>query len=106
MRNQAANDNQVTTKPYLDQFHQEIERSRKDLGLSFYIQEVDLVKDQQDNTFNDNKAINTNSNTVNREPVSDSEVSSKKYVYDLIGEGTTVRFNQTLQNYLKSICWK
>ena len=32
---QAENDNEVITKAYLDQFHQEKELSRRDLGLSF-----------------------------------------------------------------------
>ena len=33
---QAVNDNQVVTKAYVDQFHQENERSRRDLGIDFY----------------------------------------------------------------------
>ena len=51
---QAVNDNQVITKAYVDQFHQENERPRRDLGLSFYNEEVDLVKYNQDNNLNDN----------------------------------------------------
>ena len=35
---QAINDNQVITKSYVDQFHQEKERSRRDLSLDFYIE--------------------------------------------------------------------
>ena len=37
----------------------------------------------------------------NRDPRSGNEVTNKKYIDDSIGEGTIVRFNQTLQNYLK-----
>ena len=55
----------------------------------------------QDNEFDNNKLTNLDNITVNRNPSSDNELSSKKYVDDSIGEGTIVRFNQTLENYLK-----
>ena len=32
---QAVNDNQVITEAYVDQFHQENEKSRRDLGIDF-----------------------------------------------------------------------
>ena len=35
LNKQAENDNQVITKAYVDQFHNDNERSRRDLGLSF-----------------------------------------------------------------------
>ena len=54
MNTQAVNDNEVITKAYVDQFHQENERSRRDLGIDFYNE-----------------------------------------------SSTILRFNQTLQNYLK-----
>ena len=41
---QAVNDNQVITKAYVDQFHQEDERSRRDAGLDCYDESSDLVK--------------------------------------------------------------
>ena len=41
---QAVNDNQVITKAYVDQFHQENERSRRDLGIEFYNVSSDIVK--------------------------------------------------------------
>ena len=53
LNTQSVNDNQVTTKTFVDQFHQEKERPRRDLGLSFYNEEVELVKNNQDNDFND-----------------------------------------------------
>ena len=40
---QAENDNEVITKSYVDQFHQENERSRRDLGIDFYNESSDLV---------------------------------------------------------------
>ena len=58
-------------------------------------------KNNQDNDFNDNKFTNIDSITVNKNPSSDNELVNKKYTDDLIGENTKVRFNQTLQNYLK-----
>ena len=36
LNTQAVNDNQVITKSYVDQFHQENERTRRDVGLDFY----------------------------------------------------------------------
>ena len=38
---------------------------------------------------------------VNRTPTSENEVSNIKYVDDSVGEGTLLRFNQTLTNILK-----
>ena len=43
------------------------------------------------------KFSNLVSTTVNRKRSLDKELSNKKYVDDSIGEGTIVRFNQTLQ---------
>ena len=43
MNKQAENDNEVITKAYVDQFHQENERSRRDLGINFHDESNDLV---------------------------------------------------------------
>ena len=75
---QTVNDNQVITKAYVDQFHQENERSRRDLGINFYDESNDLVENNQDNDFNDDKLTNLDSITVNRNPSSDNEVSIKR----------------------------
>ena len=40
----AVNDNQVITKAYVDQFHQENERSGRDLGIDFYDESSDILK--------------------------------------------------------------
>ena len=98
---QAENDNEVNTKAYVDQFHQENEQSRRDLGTDFYDESSDLVKNNQDNDLNVNKLTNFDSVIVNRNPTSDNELSNKKYVDDQLDKNTIVRFNQTLQNYLK-----
>ena len=60
-----------------------------------------MVKNNQDNDFNDNKLTNIDSITINREPASNNEVPNKKVVIDSIEEGTILRFIQTFQNYLK-----
>ena len=98
---QAVNDNQVFSKAHVDHFHQENERFRRDLGISFYNEEVDLLKKIQDNSFNDNKLTNINSITINNNPNADNHVSNKKYVDDFLDKNTTVTINQTLLTYLK-----
>ena len=98
---QAENDNEVITKAYVDQYHQENERSRRDLAIDFYNESSDLVKNNQDNSLNDNKLTNLDSITVNRKPSSDNELASKKYIDNELDKNTILRFNQTLQNYLK-----
>ena len=85
----------------MDQFHQENELSRRDVGLDFHDESNDLVKNNQDNDLNDNKLTNIDSITIKRNPVSDNEVSSKKYVDNELDKNTFLRFTQTLQNYLK-----
>ena len=47
------------------------------------------------------KKTNIDSITVNRNPSSDNELANKKYIDDELDKNTIVRFNQTLQNYLK-----
>ena len=101
MNKQAENDNEVITKAYVDQFHQENERSRRDLGIDFYNESSDIVKNNQDNDLNDNKLKNINSITYNNNPTDDNHVRNKKYIDDELDKNTIVRFNQTLQNYLK-----
>ena len=101
LNKQAENDNEVITKAYVDQFHQKNERSRRDVELNFYDEPNDLVKNNQDNYLNDKKVKNLDSIRVNRTPISDKELASKKYIDDSIAAGTLLRFNQTLSNYLK-----
>ena len=82
---------ELPTKSYIDSLH-EINRDRRDLSSVF---------NDQDNEFDNNKLTNLDSITVNRDPNLDNELSNKKYVDNSIGEGTLLRFNQTLENYLK-----
>ena len=73
----------------------------KDVGLSFFNEEVDFVKNNQDNDLNDNKLLNLDSVQVNRIPASDDEVANKKYIDKELDKNTILRFNQTLSNYRK-----
>ena len=100
LNNHPINDNEVVTKSYVDQFHNDNERSRRDLGIDFYNESNILVKNNQDNDLNDNKLTNIDSIQVNRNPSLDYELANKKYIDDSIAENTLLRFNQTLTNYL------
>ena len=82
---------ELPTKSYVDSLH-EINRNRRDLSSVF---------NDQDTEFDNNKLSNLDSFTVNRDPNLDNELSNKKYVDNSIAEGTLLRFNQTLENYLK-----
>ena len=101
LKKQAENDNEVITNAYVDQFYHENERSRRDLGIDFCNESSDIVKNNQDNDLNDNKLTNISSITINNNPTDDNHVSNKKYIDNELDKNTNVRFNQTLQNYLK-----
>ena len=77
LKKQAENDKEVITKAYVDRFHQENERNRRDEGLSFYNEEVVLVKNNQDNDFNDKKITDIDSITVNGNLKSEKELAKK-----------------------------
>ena len=80
MIKQAEKYNEVITKAYVDQFHQENVRSRRDVGLDFYTESSDLVKNNQENNLNDNKLTNLDSITLNRDPNSDNELANKNII--------------------------
>ena len=63
--------------------------------------ELSSVFNDQDNEFEHNELTNLDSITVNRDPTSDNELVNKKLVDESIDNGNMLRFNQTLQNYLK-----
>ena len=58
---------------------------------------------KQDNNFNDNKLTKLDSVIVNRNPTSDHELATIKYVDDSIGAGNVLRINQTLENLKVSV---
>ena len=70
----------------------ELNRNKRDLSLVF---------NDQDNVFDNNKLTNLDSIRVNRNPNIDSELANKKYIDDELDKNTVLRFNQTLENYLK-----
>ena len=76
---------------YVNRLH-EINRNRRDLSSVF---------NDKDNEFDNIKLTNLDSASVNRNPSSDNELANKKYIDDELDKNTVLRFNQTLQNYLK-----
>ena len=82
---------EIPTRACVDSLH---DNNRKKRDLS-------SVYNDQDNEFDKIILTNLNSVTVNREPSSDNEPANKTYIDNSKEEGTVVRFNQTLQNYLK-----
>ena len=100
LKKPAKNDNEIITKAYVDQFHQENEQSRRNLGTDFYDESSDLVNSNQDSDLNDNKLTNLDSITVNRNPTSDNELSTKKYFDDELDKNTVLNFIQKLENFL------
>ena len=79
---------EITTKSNVDSLHDENERNRRDLGLAFHNEEVDLVKNNQDNDFNGNKLTNLDSVTVSRAPSSDNDLSRKRNIENELGKNT------------------
>ena len=82
LNKQAKNANEVITKAFVDQFHNDNERTRRDLGIDFYDESNDLVKNNQDSDLNENKLTNLDSVSVNINPILNDEVSNKNYVDD------------------------
>ena len=72
-----------------------------DLGIDFSDESSVLVKNNQDNDLNGNKLTKVDTITVNSNPTSDNELSTKKYIDEELEKNTILRFNQTLETYLK-----
>ena len=97
----AEDDNDVIIKAYVDQFHQEKEQSRPDVGLDSSDETSDSVKNNWDIDFNDKKITNIDSVTVKRNPSLYNELANKKCNDDEIDKNTILRFIQTLEIYRK-----
>ena len=78
LNKQAEIDNEFITRTYVDQFHQENERSRRDLVIDFYDESSDIAKNSPNNDLNDKKLTNLDFITVNRELNLDNELANKK----------------------------
>ena len=59
-----------------------------------------------DNDFENNKLTILDSVSVIRNPSSDDQLANGKYVDESLDSDNVLKFNQTLQHYLKSIRWK
>ena len=102
LNKQAENDNEVVTKAYVDQFHQENERSRRNLGIDFYNESSYIIKENQDNDFNNNKLTIINSITINNNRTNNNHVCEKRYIDDQLDKNTLLRLNDDSNNkYLK-----
>ena len=82
---------ELSTKSYVDSLH-ESSRNRSDLSSVF---------NDQVNEFDNNKLTNLDSITINGDPNLSTELANKNYIDDELDKNTLLRFNQTLQNYLK-----
>ena len=71
------------------------------MGIDFYNESNDLVKNNHDNNLNDKKLTNENSITLNNNPTNDNYVSNQKYFDDELDKNTIIRLNRTLEKYLK-----
>ena len=86
-----SDDNHVTTKANVESLS-ENDRKKRDLS-SLY--------NDQDKDSDNNKLTTFDSLTVSRNPTIDKELSKKNFVDDSIGEASILKFNQTLQTYLR-----
>ena len=60
-----------------------------------------MVENNQDNNFNDIKLTNLDTITVDREPTSEYQLSTKKYIDDELNKNTSLKFSETLENNFK-----
>ena len=82
---------ELPTKSFVDSIH-ENSRKRRYLSTSF---------NDQDNEFDRNKLTTLDTITVIRDPSPNNELSNKKYIVNELNKNTILKFNQTLENYLK-----
>ena len=81
----------MPTKSNVDSL-QERSRNRRDLSSVF---------NDQDNENDNNKLTNLDSVSVKRDPSSDNELANVIFIDNELDKNTVLRFNQTLENYLK-----
>ena len=94
--------NDLTLKFYVDRALSELLSCVNELHeINRIKRDLSSVFNDQDDEFDNNKLTNLHSVTVNRNPNLDNELANKKYIDDELDKNTVLRFNQTLQNYLK-----
>ena len=91
---QAVNDNELVSKAYVDSFHQENERTRRDVGLEFYDEANDLVKNNQNNDFNNYILTNIKNIQINDDPITLQDATNKKYVDTTLDETSILGNNK------------
>ena len=69
----AVEDNDLVTLGYVKSLHEDNERNRRDLGLNFYDEKDNLVKNNITNDFNDNIILNVQSIEINDDPTSNDQ---------------------------------
>ena len=84
VNHQATEDKDLVTKAYVDSFYQENEQNRRDVGLDFFDESSDLVKNNQFNNFNNNIKLNVQSVEINDAPTSNNHSTNKKIVDNII----------------------
>ena len=100
LNTQALNDNHIIKNAYVDQSLKDNGRSRRILGIDFCNESSDLVKNYRDRYYKYFKLTNLDNFTTIRTQSFD-EVSNKKYIGDELDKNTILRFNQTLEKYIK-----
>ena len=91
MNSEPTDDNHAIIKNYVDSSF-ENNRSRRDLWTVF---------EDQGHEFDKNEVTNLDSLTFDRNPLLDEKASSKIYNNDELDKKTILKFNQTLEIYLK-----
>ena len=101
LNTQEVKDYEVITKAFVDHFHLEKEKTRREVGLDFYDESSSLVKNNQDNDFNVNKLTNLDSITTYNDPTTDNDLAIKIYVDDSIGGNTILQFDDSKDDYIE-----
>ena len=96
---------ELPTKAYIDGLHDQNERSRRNLGIDFYDESDNLVKNNQDNNFNDNIILNLKSIQINDAPINEDHAVNKKYIDDnfLTNADTSLVRNNQSNNFNNNI---
>ena len=71
------------------------------MGLHFYDESSDLVKNNQDTNFNEYEFLKIDSISNNRGHTLDKELTIKKYVVDSKRKITLLKFNQTVEHCIE-----
>ena len=73
----------------------------KKIEIDFISTIYSRVFNDQDNEFDKNNLTILDGNTVNRNPTIDFEISNKNFLTDELNKNILLRYNPTLQNFLK-----